>query len=257
MIAASSVVFIHGMYMSGSSWQPWVDRFEDQGLEVHAPSWPHHEGQTSVLRTSPPAELPDLTLPEVVDVYRQLVLGMEEPPLLVGHSMGGLVVQILLAEGLGAAGVAIDSAPPKGVSILSLPFLVSNAGIFGNMDVPASPTLDPWTYGWAHTLSNTEAYGLWSKNVVPESKRVGKGPTTKDAKIDFSTERAPLLLIAGEKDHTIPARLNKKNARAWKRSPSQTELVVMEGRTHSLVIDHGWSEVADVVWDWYQSIEED
>jgi len=257
MLAASNVVFVHGMYMTGDSWSDWVDLFQERGYACHAPSWPHHEGQPSVLRTNPPADLRTLTLPQVVDAYRELVAGLDEPPLLVGHSMGGLVVQILLAEGLGAAGVAIDSAPPKGVSILSIPFLRANAGIFGDPDHAINPTLEEWTYGWAGGLKATEAYALWSQHVVPESKRVGKGPTTQDARVDFSVERAPLLLVAGGEDRTIPARLNKKNHRAWGKSPSRTDRVVFEDRGHSLVIDSGWEDVADAVLEWYDELQED
>ena len=254
MIAASTVVFVHGMFMTGDSWSPWVERFEERGFTCHAPSWPHHADQPAVLRASPPDGLAELTLPEVVEGYRELVLSLEEPPLLVGHSMGGLVVQLLLAEGLGAAGVAIDSAPPKGVSILSIPFLKANGASLGSPKEPIRPDRDDWTWAWAHTLSSSEAAGPYSKHVVPESKRVGKGPTTKDAKIDFSVERAPLLLIAGGADRTIPARLNKKNARAWKKSPSRTDLVVLEDRTHSLVVDAGWEEVAEQVLLWYDGL---
>jgi pimeloyl-ACP methyl ester carboxylesterase len=251
---SQTVVFIHGMFMTPTCWSGWVQRFEREGFRTLAPAWPLHDQSPTVLRTKhPDVALGRLTLDEVVDSYTKLIQALPEKPILVGHSMGGLVVQLLLERGLGAAGVAIDSAPPKGVISLKWSFLKSNWPVispFAHKDQPYFPTLDEFAYAWAHSLPADEVRAAYDREVVPESRRVGNGPTSAAARVDFGARRAPLLFIAGGGDHIIPASLNWSNFKKYEDSAGVTEYREYPGRTHYTLEQPGWEEVADFVVEW-------
>ena len=157
MMKVPTVVFIHGMFMTPRCWDAWKQRFEQQGFKVLAPAWPLHDGEPAALRARhPDAALGRLTLAEVVDSYAKLIATLDEKPILIGHSMGGLVVQLLLQRGLAAAAVAIDSAPPKGVLSLKWSFLKSNWPVvspFAKKDQPFLPSVEQFRYAFAHLLS--------------------------------------------------------------------------------------------------------
>jgi pimeloyl-ACP methyl ester carboxylesterase len=168
--------------------------------------------------------------------------------------MGGLIVQILLQEGLGVAGVAIDSAPPNGVFTLTWSFLKSNwpaINPFASKDKPIYLDEPSFHYAFTNTLSDAEARAAWDAEVVPESRRVGKGPTTAAGKIDFARPRPPLLMIAGEQDHIIPAALVQKTFARYQ-GPSVTELRTFPGRDHWIIASDGWQEIAEYVRGWIE-----
>lgn len=248
-----NVIFIHGMFMTPRCWEHWEPRFRARGHLTQAPAWPEHVAPVEELRArQPSAALGALTLDAVVEHHRAIARAAGRP-VLVGHSMGGLVVQLLLAEGLGAAGVAIDSAPPKGVLSLRWSFLKSNwpaISPFARIDDPIGLTFEQFSYAFVNGLPPDEQRAAYDRYCVPESRRVGKGPTTKTAAIDFSKARAPLLLIAGENDHIIPASLNRSNHARYARSPKPAELREFPGRTHFIIGQRGWEEVADFALDW-------
>lgn len=254
MSADPSFVFIHGMFMTPSCWQGWVDRFTTGGSTCVAPAWPGRDRSIAELRAAhPDPVLGKLSLEDVVASYDAVVRALPEPPVLIGHSMGGLVVQILLARGLGAAGIAIDSAPPKGVSALSWSFIRSNWPVitpFASKHQPVYLTFEQFRYAFVHTLSPEEQRATYDAHVVPESRLVGHGPLSKAGSVDFKAQRKPLLLIAGSEDHIIPAKLNRANLAAYAGSPSVTEFKEFEGRTHGLLAQAGWEEVADYALTW-------
>jgi len=249
-----TVVFIHGMFMTSHCWSAWSSRFAAAGYRTLAPNWPCHEGTPAELRARhPDAALGALTLDDVVAHHAKIVEALPEKPFLVGHSMGGLVVQLLLARGAGAAGVAIDSAPPKGVLSLSWSFLKSNWPVispFAPKDQPHLLTLEQFRYAFAHTLTDEELRAAWGAEVVPESRRIGNGPTTPVARIDFAAPRPPLLLVAGGADRIIPASLNRKNHRKYLPSAGVTDFHELEGRTHYTLAQAGWEAVADYALGW-------
>ncbi|HUS67440.1 MAG TPA: alpha/beta hydrolase [Kofleriaceae bacterium] len=249
-----TVVFIHGMFMTPTCWSGWVQRFRERGLRALAPAWPLHDAPPQALRDKhPDPALGKLTLDEVVAEMVRTVEALDEKPILIGHSMGGLVVQLLLQKQLGVAGVAIDSAPPKGVISFKWSFIKSNWPVvspFANKDQPYLLTPSDFRYAFAHTLPPDELKATYDREVVPESRRVGNGPTTAVAKIDFTAARPPLLFVAGELDRIIPASLNASNHKKYAASAGITEIRQFPGRTHYTLGQEGWESIADFVLDW-------
>lgn len=243
------IVFVHGMFVTARCWDPWVERFTAAGHACVAPAWPHHDGAPASLRARhPDPALARVNLHDVVAVFTDAVARCERPPILIGHSMGGLVVQILLQRGLGAGGVAIDSAPPRGVFTPSWSFLKSNLPVvspFASEDEPYLMPFEHFVYTFVHTLSPEQQRAAYDASVVPESRRVAKGALDDLAAIDFERPHAPLLLIAGGEDRITPAKLNRANFAKYATTGSVTEFREMPGRTHYLIADDGWGQVAD------------
>ncbi|MCB9672878.1 MAG: alpha/beta hydrolase [Alphaproteobacteria bacterium] len=251
-MSTPDVVFVHGMFMTPLCWEGWRDRFEARGLRTMAPAWPGHDAPVEAqCAAHPDPARGELTLEAVVDTYRTLLAGMDRPAV-VGHSMGGLVVQLLLQEGLARCGVAIHSAPPQGVISLKWSFLKSNWGSinpFQDTHQAWMLTFEQFRYGFVNGLPEDLQREAFATQVVPESRLVGSGPTTAAGHIDFAKPRGPLLLIAGEADHMIPASLNQTNfdryAAAHATSGNQTTLDRQPGRTHYTLGQPGWEAVAD------------
>jgi len=251
--SSKTVVFVHGMYVTPSCWKEWQPYFESRGFRTLAPAWPEHERPVAEQRQRhPSAELAAVRLEDVVQRYREVIGKLDEKPILIGHSLGGLVVQLLLQEGLGSVGVAIDSAPPKGLVSLKWSFLKSNWPVinpFASAKKPIYLDEAAFAYAFVNTLPADQQHAHWLAEVVPESRRVGKGPTTGAARIDFARPRPPLLFVAGERDHIIPPSLNRKNAERYQK-PSITEFKEFPGRDHFIIAEPGWQEVADFVLGW-------
>ena len=160
---------------------------------------------------------------------------------------------LLMAEELGVAGIAIDSAPPKGLISLKWSFLKSNWPVLSptaDIAVPITMSFEQFQYAFTNGMGEAEQRAAYDKYIVPESRRVGKGPTTDVAAIDFSRPRPPLLLIAGDSDHIIPASLNFSNFHLYDKTPALTEYREFAGRNHWLIADSGWQEIATYVLDW-------
>jgi pimeloyl-ACP methyl ester carboxylesterase len=256
IMPTKTIVFVHGMFVTPSCWKKWQAYFEARGYRTLAPAWPEHDLPPAQERARHPnPALGRLELADVLERYRQVIRGLDEKPILVGHSMGGLIVQLLLQEDLGVAGIAIDSAPPKGVLTLKWSFLKSNWPVlnpFANKNKPVLLDEAGFHYAFTNTLGEAQAHGAYESESVPESRRVGQGPTTAAAKIDFARPRPPLLMIAGAEDHIIPAVLNQKNFARYKKGPSITELKVFPGRDHWIIASDGWEEIADYVRGWIE-----
>lgn len=247
-----TIVLIHGMYMTASCWEQWVGYYQAKGYQCFAPAWPGRDRPVDVLRQRhPDPQLAKLTLSQVVEHYRRFVGTLAEKPILIGHSMGGLAVQILLQEDLAAAGVAIDSAPPAGVFTLQWSFLKSNwphITPFASLNNPIEMTFERFQYTFVNTVPLAEQRAAYDAYVVPESRRVPRESLT--ARIDFKRPHPPLLLIAGSADHIIPASLNKSNYAKYKQSPSVTGFKEFPGRNHFIIGQKNWEEVADYALEW-------
>jgi pimeloyl-ACP methyl ester carboxylesterase len=251
---AKNVVFIHGMFMTPACWEQWLRPFEDAGFAVHTPAWPLHDAPVSAQRQRhPDATLAALTLADVLAHYRGVVDRLPEKPIVVGHSMGGLIAQLLLLEGRAAAAVAIDSAPPQGVISLRWSFLRSNWGAispFADDHEPLAMSAEQFAYAFANAQGEEAQRALYDVYYVPESRRVGQGPDTDVAAINGAQSRPPLLLIAGQEDHIIPASLNHDNFEEYADADAVTEFRMFEGRDHSLIVSAGHEEISAFVLQW-------
>lgn len=245
-----SALLVHGMFMTPLCWESWIPYLAAKGIDAKAPAWPLHGTPPAEQRAKHPnPALGELTLPQVVDAIAQVAQSSAEPPVLIGHSMGGLIVQLLLQRGLGSCGIAIDSAPPKGAISLKWSFIKSNWGAvspFANARQPLLPSLEEFHYSFCHTLTLEQTKAVYDKYVVPESRLVGRAPTSSAAQIDFKKPHKPLLFIAGELDHIIPSSLNRTNFKKYAPESGVTEFEELPGRTHYTVGDTGWEKVADL-----------
>jgi len=249
---SKTIVFIHGMYMNPLCWEQWTTHFQAKDYTCLAPAWPGRDKPVDILRKNhPDPQLGKLTLTHVVEHLANKIEKLEEKPILIGHSLGGLVVQLLLQRDIAVAGVAISSAPPMGVFTTKLEFLKSNwphITPFTAQGVPIQMTFERFQYTFVNTLPIMEQRAAFERYVVPESRRVPRESLT--ARIDFKKQHPPLLLVAGSTDNLIPASLNKTNYEKYKPSPLKIDFKEFAGRTHFIVGQKGWEEVADYILAW-------
>lgn len=254
---SNSIVFVHGMYMNPLCWEHWIVNYQDKGYKCLAPAWPARDQPIETLRKNhPDMQLGKLTLSNVLDHFTDIIKTLDEKPILIGHSMGGLVVQLLLQGDLVAAGIAIDSAPPKGVFTTKWPFLKSNwphITPFVSQKSPIEMTFERFQYTFVNTLPFAEQRAAYDRYVVPESRHVPRESLT--ARVDFKKPHPPLLLVAGSSDNLIPASLNRMNYAKYKQSPSVTDFMEFAGRTHFIVGQKGWEEVAGFILFWLNEKE--
>jgi pimeloyl-ACP methyl ester carboxylesterase len=253
------IVLIHGLWMSPHSWRGWIERYSAAGHKVHAPAWPGVSDYDEPLdHTKAPA---DIHLKTVVDHYAGIVAGLPEKPILMGHSFGGLITQMLLCRGLGRAGVAIHPAAPRGVYRLPLTVLRSTFPVFRNPGnirraVPLTPA--QFHYAFANTVSRDESDDWHAKLAIPapgrplfEAALANFSLKSKAAPVvDFRKDRAPLLLIAGGRDHIVPSSVVYENFNRYRRSPAVTDFKLFEDRPHLTAALDGWSDVADYALTW-------
>jgi pimeloyl-ACP methyl ester carboxylesterase len=255
---SQTIVLIHGMWMTPRSWDNWVAHYNDRGYRAIAPGWPGVKDPDETRLD--PAALKGLGIKKVVDHYDELIHGLDRPPIIVGHSFGGLFTQILLDRGLGAAGVAIGTAPPKGVLLLppstlraSLPALKNPFNRNGL--APLTPKQFRWRF--TNTLGQEESDAIYREHYIPGTNRAffeaafANMSRNSPAALNFANPaRAPLLLLVGGEDHISPPALNKTLLKLQSEAPSATESKEYPGRTHFTAGMDGWEEVADYALNW-------
>lgn len=249
-----TVLFIPGMYLTPAVWAEWESHFQSLGYTTLSPAWPQHELSVEAQNNlHPRAELGALTLSEVVDHYRNIIATLDEKPIVIGHSMGGLITQKLLQEGLIAAGIAINSAPPQGVVSAEANFLQANWPHLNPLTPVSEPvklTLSEFAFGFTNGLPPLEQEAAYIHFAVPESRRIGRATLTPEAAVDDKAARAPLLLIAGGQDNTITSLLNYLNFTKYKNTPAITDYRQFPDRNHWTLRAAGWEAVADYVQGW-------
>jgi pimeloyl-ACP methyl ester carboxylesterase len=254
-----TIVLIHGFWVTPRSWEQWVAHYESQGHRVLAPAYPGFEVEVEALNEDPSPIL-ELTVPAVVEHLAGVVGELESPPILIGHSAGGTFVQLLLDRGLGAAGVAINSAPTEGVRTVPLSQIKSTFPVLkspANRHRAVGLTFEQWHYAFTNTFSEEESRALYERYAVPASGRILWGiflanlqPGHQDAWVNYGNdERAPLLFISGSEDNLMPPKVQRSNAKHYK-SNTVTEVKEYEGRAHLLPAQEGWEEVADYALAW-------
>ena len=256
---ADTIVLIHGLWMTSLSWENWVKRYSDKGYRVIARSWPGMDGDIEALRRDPSA-IATLGITEIVDHYEGIIRGLDKPPILIGHSFGGLMTQILLDRGLGASGVAIASAAIKGVLILPFSTIkvvtpaLSNP-LNNHRAVPLTP--EQFHYAFTNTLSEDESLKVFERYAVPgpdhllfQAGLANFNPHAASTVNVHNDDRAPLLMISGGKDHISPPSVVEANTKLYAKSKAVTEYKEYPERSHYTLGQAGWEEVADYALDW-------
>ena len=252
------VVFIHGLWLLPSSWNNWVDFFEENGYAGVTPDWPDDPETVEVARAEPEI-LAKKTLKQIADHTAEVIGGLQQRPAVMGHSTGGLLTYMIADQGLSAASVAIDPGPFRGVLSLPISSLRSSWPVIRNplnRGKAITLTLDQFKYGWANALSDDEAKQLYETyhvaapgGALMQMANANLNPWT-EAKVDTKNpDRGPLLIIDGEKDHTVPWGIANGAYKKQRQNEAVTEIVRIPNRGHSLTIDHGWREVAQKALD--------
>jgi non-heme chloroperoxidase len=255
---ATPVVFVHGLWLLPSSWANWADFFNRAGYAPLTPVWPDDPGTVEEARANPDV-LAKKSLRQIADHTTEVIEALDRKPVIMGHSTGGLLAEMLAGQGLAAVTVAIDPGVFRGV----LPLPASTLKVAGPFLInPAwrgraiTLTFDQFKYGWANALDEDEAKELYdtyhvagSGIALAQMANANLNPWT-ESKVDTKNpDRGPLLIIDGEKDHTVPWAIANAAYKRQKRNPSVTEIVKMPNRGHALTIDHGWREVAQTALD--------
>ena len=248
------IVFVHGLWLLPSSWDRWRTVFEDAGFATLSPGWPDDPNTVEEAKQHPEV-FAHKTVGQIADHVEDVIGKLKKRPALIGHSFGGLLVQILAGRGVSDATVAIDPAPFRGVLPLPLSALKSASPVLGN---PANHgravplTYEQFRYAFANAVNETEAMELYNTYAVPgsgaplfQAATANLNPWTEVKVKSKNPERGPLLIIDGELDHTVPWAIANASYKKQKRNEGVTEIVKIAGRGHSLTIDHGWREVAD------------
>jgi non-heme chloroperoxidase len=248
------IVFVHGLWLLPNSWDRWAALFEEAGYTALAPGWPD-DPETVEEANANPDVFADKSIGQIADHFEEVTNGLDKRPAMIGHSFGGLLVQILAGRGLAAATVAISPAPFRGVLPLPISALKSARPVLSN---PANRhravplTYEQFRFGFANAVDEEEAKELYANFAVPgsgtpifQAAAANLNPWT-EAKVDTKNpERGPLLVVSAEKDNTVPPAIANASYKKQKRNEGVTETVEMPGRGHGLVVDGGWREVAD------------
>jgi pimeloyl-ACP methyl ester carboxylesterase len=260
---AKPIVLIHGAWLTPRSWENFEQFFRARGHEVFLPEWPRKADGVEAQRRDP-SKLAGMGIKEIVDHHDAFIRQLPEPPFIVGHSFGGLFTQILLDRGLGAAGVAMDPGPPKGILNLPPAALISASPVLlhpskwgGIIEL----SLKQFTRGFVTNWSPEDAKQAYERYAVPETGRILFQAGTanfkpgSEATVNFKNpSRAPLLITGGSKDLTVPAALSRSIYKQYKKGPAQTDYVEFD-RPHLLMAGNGWEEVAASVANWLESVE--
>lgn len=250
----STIVFIHGMFQNPKSWEKWAGFFSDRGYNCIAPAWPMHEGDPADLRNNPPVGLGDLELSTIVAEMESIVNGLDEKPILIGHSVGGLIVQLLVNKGLAEMGVPIDSVAPNAMLSFDWGFMKNSALITNPFkgNEPFYMDQESFHASFANTMSAEESRKAFNEFATHDSRNVLRDCLGKDGHIDVEKPHEPLLFIGGENDEIIPWELSKRNAEAYTDKNSVSEFKEFANRGHYICGQPGWEDVAEYIYDWLQ-----
>ncbi|MFI6317637.1 alpha/beta hydrolase [Nonomuraea sp. NPDC050556] len=255
-----TIVLIHGFWVTPRSWEHWITHYQAKGYKVLAPAYPGFEVEVEALNadTTP---IEQVTVPQIIDSLEKLISGLDTPPILMGHSAGGVFTQVLLDHGYGAAGVAINSAPTEGVKIIPLSQLKATFPVLknpANRHKAVGLDFEHWRYAFTNTFPEDQARATYERYHVPASGNIFWGsalanihPGKDDNYVDYhNDDRKPLLFISGENDNLMPPKIQRSNAKHYKAPNTITEVIEFPGRSHLMPAQQGWEEVADRALAW-------
>jgi pimeloyl-ACP methyl ester carboxylesterase len=253
------VLFIHGLWLHATSWEPWIELFENEGYAASAPGWPGDPDTVAEARANPES-IADHGIDDVVEHYAEIIRGLDTLPILVGHSFGGMIAQKLLGQDLAVAAVAIDAAQIKGVLPLPLSALRATLPVFknpANKHRAVSLTAEQFRFAFGNAVSEEESDALFERWTIPAPGKplfeaaAGNFNPHAATKVDTKNSgRGPLLLMSGGKDHTVPETITRATLKQYRHSDAVTDITDFPEKGHSLTIDSGWREVADTALAW-------
>ncbi|GAB3828246.1 alpha/beta hydrolase [Dactylosporangium cerinum] len=257
----STIVLVHGLWVTPRSWEHWVPYYESKGHTVITPAYPGFEVEVEALRADP-TPIATATVPETVAHLEKIITALPEPPVIIGHSFGGTLTQLLLDRGHGAAGVVIDSAPPEGIRVTPPSQIRSLFPILNNpakRHRAAGFTAEQWHYAFTNTLSEADSNAAYERYAIPAPGSwvwtygliANFKPGHQETWVNFhNPDRPPLLFIAGGADHIMPPSVNRSNAHHYKGEGTITDYIEFPGRSHWTCAEPGWEEIADTALDW-------
>ena len=247
-----TIVFIHGMFQNPKSWEKWIAYFNEKGYNCIAPAWPMHIGSPTDLRENPPAGLGDLHLLTIVDEMERVIASLPEKPILIGHSVGGLIVQLLVQRGLAEIGVPIDSVAPNAMLAFDWGFMKNSALIANPFkgNEPFFMDLESFHGSFCNTMSIEDTEVAFNETATHDSRNVLRDCMGEAGQIDLELPHAPLLFIGGEEDEIIPYELNEKNAKAYTDEISIADFKAFPNRGHWICGQAGWEEIANYISEW-------
>jgi len=252
-----TIVLIHGLWLTARSWEDWQRRYEERGYTVLAPSWPGMEAEVEALNADP-RPIAGITIDGVIDHYEKLIRSLDRPPIIMGHSFGGIFMQVLLDRGVGAAGVGVASAAVRGVLDVPLSQIRSVSSALSPFKKGQAVSLSPkeFHYAFTNTMSAAESNAIFERYHVPaptdvlQEGALASLHRNSPTKVDFDRpDRAPLLMIGFGEDHLVPPKVVRSNERKYDDDASLTEYVEYPGRPHFPGAP-GWQEVADASLEW-------
>lgn len=254
-----TIVLIHGLWVTPRSWESFQSRFESQGYQVIAPAWPGIRGEVEDMQADP-SSFDGIGIEQVMATYIAEIRKLPAPPIIMGHSYGGLITQLLIDQGFGAAGVAIDSVPARGIYLLPFSTYEALTPALLNPANAKRTYLFPFARWWrvfANSLTEPEARAAYRRYAIAAPGRaifqaaLSNFTPRSPATVNFANpRRAPLLFIGGGDDVIMPAALNRKNWGKYGKSPCVTEYKEFPGRSHFIIAEQGWEEVADYAATW-------
>jgi len=258
-ITPDTIVLVHGFWLTPRSWEHWIPHYEAKGYRVLAPAYPGFEVEVEALNADP-TPIEEVTVPAIIEHLASVIRPIDPPPILIGHSAGGVFVQILMDHGYGAVGVAINSAPTEGVAVYPLSQAKASFPVLknpANRHKAVALNHDQWHYTFTNTFSDEESRALYERYAIPASGRIFWDsalatiqPGRQDTWVDYHNDnRAPLLFISGGEDHLMPPSVQRSNAKHYK-SRTVTEVKEYPGRPHLMPAQPGWEEIADYALEW-------
>lgn len=255
---SQTIVFIHGAHVTGRCWGKFSGFFEARGYKCVAPNWPHDDGAVAELRANPAPGLRQLGIAEIVAHYAAIIQKLPTPPIIIGHSFGGLFAQMLLDRGLGAAGVAINPAPPKGVFPTPAAVQANMGPLLAHLSGKGMVLMTEKDFGqyFANGIPAADRAQAYQTHIIPTPTRIfiqsATAPFHNDSALDYKkATRAPLLITAGGNDKQVPAGMNRTNYNLYKSSPqARVDFKEFAQRSHTLIMEPGWEEVAGYIADW-------